>query len=171
MFFFLMIRRPPRSTRTDTLFPYTPLFRSQGKYGQRESGLHPGELRLGHCLLEVYTGPWRHSCAKSEKPANSGFSGGFESLQLFRQSGDLLADGAGHFGGIPVAVLLLPVGQRVAVIEPGIQSATDVVVLRLDHLAGAADHHRIIRDHGAFLEEGMAANDAVAADHAAVHDR
>src|SRR3546814_1756169 len=27
-FFFLMIRRPPRSTRTDTLFPYTPLFRS-----------------------------------------------------------------------------------------------------------------------------------------------
>src|SRR3546814_18862648 len=29
--FFLMIRRPPRSTRTDTLFPYTTLFRS----GQR----------------------------------------------------------------------------------------------------------------------------------------
>src|SRR3546814_7064451 len=29
-FFFLMIRRPPRSTRTDTLFPYTTLFRSRG---------------------------------------------------------------------------------------------------------------------------------------------
>src|SRR3546814_6377658 len=29
MFFFLMIRRPPRSTRTDTLFPYTTLFRSE----------------------------------------------------------------------------------------------------------------------------------------------
>src|SRR3546814_12426167 len=28
MFFFLIIRRPPRSTRTDTLFPYTTLFRS-----------------------------------------------------------------------------------------------------------------------------------------------
>src|SRR3546814_19894308 len=27
-FFFLMLRRPPRSTRTDTLFPYTTLFRS-----------------------------------------------------------------------------------------------------------------------------------------------
>src|SRR3546814_11528809 len=27
-FFFFMIRRPPRSTRTDTLFPYTTLFRS-----------------------------------------------------------------------------------------------------------------------------------------------
>src|SRR3546814_5599022 len=30
-FFFLMIRRPPRSTRTDTLFPYTTLFRSSEK--------------------------------------------------------------------------------------------------------------------------------------------
>src|SRR3546814_12418525 len=28
MVFFLMIRRPPRSTRTDTLFPYPTLFRS-----------------------------------------------------------------------------------------------------------------------------------------------
>src|SRR3546814_18376064 len=28
VFFFVMIRRPPRSTRTDTLFPYTTLFRS-----------------------------------------------------------------------------------------------------------------------------------------------
>src|SRR3546814_15663031 len=28
-YFFLMIRRPPRSTRTDTLFPYTTLFRSR----------------------------------------------------------------------------------------------------------------------------------------------
>src|SRR3546814_18796889 len=28
LFFFLMIRLPPRSTRTDTLFPYTTLFRS-----------------------------------------------------------------------------------------------------------------------------------------------
>src|SRR3546814_4223183 len=31
--FFLMIRRPPRSTRTDTLFPYTTLFRSP--FGQK----------------------------------------------------------------------------------------------------------------------------------------
>src|SRR3546814_8052187 len=29
LFCFLMIRRPPRSTRTDTLFPYTTLFRSK----------------------------------------------------------------------------------------------------------------------------------------------
>src|SRR3546814_1281042 len=36
---FLMIRRPPRSTRTDTLFPYTTLFRSH-RHGVPE--LQPG---------------------------------------------------------------------------------------------------------------------------------
>src|SRR3546814_13493968 len=35
-FFFLMIRRPPRSTRTDTLFPYTTLFRSVGANRQHD---------------------------------------------------------------------------------------------------------------------------------------
>src|SRR3546814_7503500 len=32
--FFLMVRRPPRSTRTDTLVPYTTLFRSNGSCDQ-----------------------------------------------------------------------------------------------------------------------------------------
>src|SRR3546814_10848225 len=44
MFFFLMIRRPPRSTRTDTLFPYTTLFRSQRRRSLRAAeaqGHHP----------------------------------------------------------------------------------------------------------------------------------
>src|SRR3546814_6471993 len=40
LLFFLMIRRPPRSTRTDTLFPYTTLFRSPRRALQEEeSGL------------------------------------------------------------------------------------------------------------------------------------
>src|SRR3546814_13277551 len=34
VFFFLMIRRPPRSTRTDTLFPYTTLFRAAAATGR-----------------------------------------------------------------------------------------------------------------------------------------
>src|SRR6056297_3343768 len=37
VFFFLMIRRPPRSTRTDTLFPYTTLFRSASMAIQSKS--------------------------------------------------------------------------------------------------------------------------------------
>src|SRR3546814_8331578 len=36
-----MIRRPPRSTRTDTLFPYTTLFRSAAPRPFRESTLRP----------------------------------------------------------------------------------------------------------------------------------
>src|SRR3546814_4636913 len=35
-----MIRRPPRSTRTDTLFPYTTLFRSDNVLGQVHGGFY-----------------------------------------------------------------------------------------------------------------------------------
>src|SRR3546814_4485542 len=45
--FFLMLRRPPRSTRTDTLFPYTTLFRSLVGVGQvldLETGILLGQL-------------------------------------------------------------------------------------------------------------------------------
>src|SRR3546814_8818612 len=37
-----MIRLPPRSTRTDTLFPYTTLFRSVGSFQFRIDGLRSG---------------------------------------------------------------------------------------------------------------------------------
>src|SRR3546814_20029702 len=40
-FFFLMIRRPPRSTRTYTRFPYTPLFRSAGAAPRDRDGRRP----------------------------------------------------------------------------------------------------------------------------------
>src|SRR3546814_3246027 len=45
-----MIRRPPRSTRTDTLFPYTTLFRSPPRRGpcrrhSRHGGSHPRHAR------------------------------------------------------------------------------------------------------------------------------
>src|SRR3546814_16673566 len=53
LFFFLMIRRPPRSTRTDTLFPYTTLFRSVGEERERETetdriAVNRGDDRLRH---------------------------------------------------------------------------------------------------------------------------
>src|SRR3546814_962976 len=50
LFFFLMIRRPPRSTRTDTLFPYTTLFRSV--YCARERAARRPETPCCH----------RHGC-------------------------------------------------------------------------------------------------------------
>src|SRR3546814_9368140 len=55
-FFFLRIRRPPRVTRTDTLFPYTTLFRSfRGPRGVGGRGLpadcaEPSEVELEHSV-------------------------------------------------------------------------------------------------------------------------
>src|SRR3546814_19212363 len=46
IFVFLMIRRPPRSTRTDTLLPYTTLFRSQA--GVRRFRRLQGKLPARH---------------------------------------------------------------------------------------------------------------------------
>src|SRR3546814_7958807 len=47
-----MIRRPPRSTRTDTLFPYTTLFRSGIKCGDEDSG-HGGQGRQGEGCVRL----------------------------------------------------------------------------------------------------------------------
>src|SRR3546814_9264758 len=63
-----MIRRPPRSTRTDTLFPYTTLFRSDrmadavghGRDGadgadHRRVGRHARGITVGSCRSEEHT--------------------------------------------------------------------------------------------------------------------
>src|SRR3546814_4732855 len=50
-FFFLMIRRPPRSTRTDTLFPYTTLFRSIGVFDPGINGLSVVTKLIGDTVL------------------------------------------------------------------------------------------------------------------------
>src|SRR3546814_3736169 len=65
-----MIRRPPRSTRTDTLFPYTTLFRSAldherdvGNAGSRaDHRLRPEQLRAEH--------PHRRAHPPEREPAN-----------------------------------------------------------------------------------------------------
>src|SRR3546814_3440868 len=51
-----MIRRPPRSTRTDTLFPYTTLFRSRLAQQQRPFGLlaRAGIVALGIVEADVH---------------------------------------------------------------------------------------------------------------------
>src|SRR3546814_7647764 len=59
-FFFLMIRRPPRSTRTDTLFPYTTLFRSpDGIYAMLTKVMPPAwdEPHEAHATLHLMTNP------------------------------------------------------------------------------------------------------------------
>src|SRR3546814_13692121 len=48
LFFFLMIRRPPRSTRTDTLFPYTTLFRSRTLWQRLHTDQQPMQPECKH---------------------------------------------------------------------------------------------------------------------------
>src|SRR3546814_16629548 len=61
-FFFLMIRRPPRSTRTDTLFPYTTLFRS------RLHLEHPQRARCGgRALRQAWARLSREPTPRSEE--------------------------------------------------------------------------------------------------------
>src|SRR3546814_16743495 len=47
VFFVLIVRRPPRATRTDTLFPYTTLFRSRSNARYRGAGVQ--DLRSEAC--------------------------------------------------------------------------------------------------------------------------
>src|SRR3546814_12207401 len=49
-----MIRRPPRSTRTDTLFPYTTLFRSRSLTGAELEYAQETERRTGRKATGVF---------------------------------------------------------------------------------------------------------------------
>src|SRR3546814_16488783 len=46
-----MVRRPPGSTRTDTLFPYTTLFRSWPVWLGREARMKTGKIALAGCVF------------------------------------------------------------------------------------------------------------------------
>src|SRR3546814_14698466 len=70
--FFLMIRRPPRSTRTDTLFPYTTLFRSWSRWVRRGSALFswkwtPERLPVRRRERAVVVSPWRTAVARGAR--------------------------------------------------------------------------------------------------------
>src|SRR3546814_13420172 len=61
--FFLMIRRPPRSTRTDTLFPYTTLFRSRQKCVVQNNRFGIAKMALCALNKDIYSGSEIVLCA------------------------------------------------------------------------------------------------------------
>src|SRR3546814_4642199 len=71
-FFFLMIRRPPRSTRTDTLFPYTTLFRS-GRRARLQAVVCLG--RLGGTFPDLVH--WGNDSPRGFRPAMKAIGEGF----------------------------------------------------------------------------------------------
>src|SRR3546814_5631159 len=69
MVLLLMIRRPPRSTRTDTLFPYTTLFRSRRLVGQRVNELHEIIEGIRDEVIAENGCQWREGCTEDEEDA------------------------------------------------------------------------------------------------------
>src|SRR3546814_17469071 len=68
LYFFLMIRRPPRSTRTDTLFPYTTLFRAAAGWRHRLRRPH----RLQHEAELGEAGVDQHHLQQQRRAAEEG---------------------------------------------------------------------------------------------------
>src|SRR3546814_4848544 len=102
-----MLRRPPRSTRTYTLFPYTTLFRSRGSIdgrGNASDGLRSitpcptlhdpplakarGEFNMGHFSVEIYALP---GSLLSSNQHSGQFYGAVDPLlnRIARTTGDL----------------------------------------------------------------------------------
>src|SRR3546814_977748 len=72
-----MIRRPPRSTRTDTLFPYTTLFRSSVYDGGRGQRTDAASVRAdAGDLPEPRHQPGRTGTADRDRPLDGGRDGG-----------------------------------------------------------------------------------------------
>src|SRR3546814_2012281 len=66
--FFLMRRRPPRSTRTDTLFPYTTLFRSPGAAIRLRIGAHFFANAIAPRFIGRFCGAFAHFHQRFDRP-------------------------------------------------------------------------------------------------------
>src|SRR3546814_16683298 len=87
-----MIRRPPKSTRPDTLFPYTTLFRSDLRFLTGE-GQYSDDIRLeGQCHGVLVRSPFAHATIASIDLAEAKAAPGV--LGVFMVD-DLDADGVG----------------------------------------------------------------------------
>src|SRR3546814_14356564 len=71
-FFCLMLRRPPRSTRTDTLFPYTTLFRSLMSSYQTSWVISAGAFR-NHLVISIGTSSAFQDCLVCDLDSKSWF--------------------------------------------------------------------------------------------------
>src|SRR3546814_18112044 len=76
----LMIRRPPRSTRTDTLLPYTTLFRSVDRgwpaaVAAGHAVHHAGDLPVHGAFLRLAGGTPRAACADARTDQQRGVTG------------------------------------------------------------------------------------------------
>src|SRR3546814_17192124 len=112
-----MIRRPPRSTRTDTLFPYTTLFRSFSSSATRFSS---SSTRAGVASIRCQTAHCRNAATTLSRNAMTNSSHADKGMTHFppneRQVGisrvTLTADAAPLLGELLALRALVQVGER-----------------------------------------------------------
>src|SRR3546814_1666112 len=142
-FFFLMLRQHPRSTRTDTLFPYTTLFRS------------------GNCVIE-FSGHGAVTIGSVEKyiTDTAWAEGWVEPLHAGAATGQSVGViGAGP-AGLTAAEYLRAAGHEVHVYDrhdragglltygvPGFKLEKDVVMRRIDRLVEGGIHFHRSEEH------------------------
>src|SRR3546814_19963518 len=118
-----MIRRPPRSTRTDTLFPYTTLFRSDGHHGADEADrCAPGQLQ-GRVAEGI------RRCRKVGAPVNG-------SPTVERVLRDALCSGCGLCPGVSdgdIAVTVVATGYNRPQIQDRVSDAEDTAIAQSRH--------------------------------------
>src|SRR3546814_14915530 len=111
LFFFLMIRRPPRSTRTDTLVPYTTLFRSD-PVALDELQVERPEAGIGEVVDPVEGGRRRDRRPRMRQVGKRGDDGGAQGLR------------GGHGPCILITAPLPRAGCRRRALSPGRQRMT-----------------------------------------------
>src|SRR3546814_8009706 len=115
VFFFLMIRRPPRSTRTYTLFPYTTLFRSERPHRIRaraagRAGVpDPARHRDGGGVRGRSARRWRRAQARPGQGGGGGQGCADTELRRGRTGGRGAATGGLRRGEIGRAHVRTPV--------------------------------------------------------------
>src|SRR3546814_18919625 len=116
-----MIRRPPRSTRTDTLFPYTTLFRSRGLHLlSRTNHSSARRHRLEDFVAQIEVVEERRGCMHAGNPEDGVAEGGVDfhdqltrSMCLRDLGGDVESDRKSVVEGRSLSVRVAIGGRRI----------------------------------------------------------
>src|SRR3546814_15174845 len=141
-FFFLMIRRPPRSTRTDTLFPYTTRFRSVAGAEVAREGVEDDQARLAEGADEL--GHDRLELGAAGLVGQRG--GGAGKVERVLAQVHAVGDGAGGEAAIQsVVALVVGGGQRPSLYLANLPSRAGGHATRLNHRHTRSEVGRVVQ--------------------------
>src|SRR3546814_534452 len=140
-----MLRRPPRSTRTDPLFPYTTLFRSVPRIGGRDAVCHVGDLAFVAAGRRITVPDARSSTRARDRGFGCAASGGAAAAAIVPAPVVAVAGEGLQFGdtAVEAADRAIKRTERIADVE---------VIAALDHVRRRRDraerrHRRAAAQH------------------------